>query len=120
MSTQADASVNITAVEYRELATFGNYQNVTIGAVASVGIGENPKDVLGNLQGFVRDQIEVHVAGAIKQEQAERDAQSERWQKEAELNSLTSKIAAGQRVLSQLKDILEKHGVKWCDPEIPF
>ena len=70
--------MKIITVEYRQLRTFGGYNNETVGAVAEVVDGQTPEELLAELKAWVDSMLGDHVERANL-----REAVSElRYQKE--------------------------------------
>lgn len=111
----------IEKVEYAELATFGEYQNVRIGATAYVRLGEDAAQRLAELRAWVQAQLETQVSTRLTQQRTAQEHAMEVERKRHDLEMLEQEIARRKIYAKELADILEKHGVVCADVrEIPF
>lgn len=103
--------MTITTVEYRQLRSFGNYNNESVGAVAQVDAGERPDTALASLKTWVAGEL-----GMAEQAEKLRD---ELFSMRSEKNGLERDIKGLKRVYGQLEKLLKKHGVKLRE-NVPF
>jgi hypothetical protein len=111
---------DIVYVEYSELATFGEYQNIRIGATAHVAPNKNADARLTQLRDWVRGQLEQHISQRMTANREADELSMEIHSKQMQLDRLKYDLERGKTVLVSLKTVLEKHGVDCKDLEIPF
>lgn len=115
--------MKITQVEYRQLVSHGNFNNSTVGAVATVEAGEGPTDVLDTLRRWVRahleDETNVREDLSYKRQQV--------YEAENRLRQLGDSLQMMQRRYEEAQKILAVHGIALDVPadtfnidEIPF
>lgn len=112
--------MRIKAVEYRETVSFGNYQNLSVGATAEIEDGESPLGAIGDLARWVRAEAKVRAEAreAEQQEEFRREVRADRA--ERDLAEIDGKIAAASERWEKAKAFLARHGVAIDDVDIPF
>jgi hypothetical protein len=106
--------MRITTVEYRQLRTFGNYQNESVGAIAVVEPGETTHEALASLKLWVKAEL------AARQDEAE--AREETYGARHELARIERDIEDAKARWEKAKAFLARHGVSVDEPdtELPF
>ena len=104
--------MRITAVSYRRLRTFGNYQNETVGAEAALEEEDTPDAVLDGLKAWVHSRLEMIDVREDMREDLYR-LESEKHALERDIHDLNTRREAA-------KMLLEAHGGRVEEFDVPF
>lgn len=100
--------MKIERIEYRQLKTFGNYENETVGATAVLEDGESPSDALADLKQWVRNELAMSISGRETRQQTRYEIESQ----QRELDALNESIETAKAKWDKAKAFLEKHGLQ--------
>lgn len=112
--------MKVKSVEYRETVSFGNYQNLSVGATAEVGEGESPLGALGDLARWVKHEADARARAREDEQQEEFRREMRADRAERDLAEIEDKIKAASERWEKAKAFLAKFGVATEDLEIPF
>lgn len=96
--------MQIRQVEYRQLRSFSNHSNETVGAVAAVGEGEDPDAALAALRAWVGERL-----GSAEEQAGLAD---QLWRLRSDLGEINRLLEYGRREYGRLRAILAAHGIE--------
>lgn len=110
--------MRIKEVRYSKLASFGSYENETVGGTAEVEEYERPGDVLSNLIAWVEA---VHEDRAKKRDEVD-NLCSDIYNLKHEKRMLQNDIQRLNDALEENRDMIERFGIEWKPDfsDIPF